>query len=89
MEHLPTEVLHRICLNLGYKQTLELCKSSHCLNDRISVDCLLWKKFSNTLTGNNSMQNGGCTKETFLSIQCFKLYLEIDLLERGHHRCSR
>lgn len=89
METLPAEIIHEICLNIGFKQTLNLCKTSKILNEKISADCMLWKKFSHILTKNPDKSVGGYTKDTFLSIQCFKLYLEIDILQGDHHNCAR
>lgn len=89
MDSLPTEILHEICLKLGYKQTLQLCKTSSLLNAKISNDYSLWKKFVQVLTKDNPITKPGCSKEAFLSILCFDIYLDIDILEGGHHNCAR
>ena len=94
MEALPTEVLHSICLMIGYKDTLQLCRVNSVLNDRITNDTFLWSKFADKLISTDGVHyftiNGiGSTKTRFLYMLCFDLYLRKDIMEATPHNCRK
>ena len=91
MDNLPDDILHRICLNIGYKGTLQLCQTNKRLNERISNDFLLWSKFISYLDKSLNPRDPDTTRFTrkvsFLYILCSKLKIELDILEDRPHTC--
>lgn len=95
MENLPDNTLHIICKHIGYKDSLNLCKTNSILNQKITEDVRLWKYYTLQFTNIEEIlsakyiRNRLYTKESFLNLICDHLWINIDLNELYDHKCRK